>query len=81
MPAITWLDKYYGKAISSFRPTTVFDGDHFAVVRVYSGRAVGYVLLKKAGKHNQTPAVPLHDGPADKADFAAMKKALDDADR
>ena len=81
MPATTWLDRYYGKDISSFSPTVIFDGKNRAVVRIRSNRTVGYVLIKKSGKHNVTQQIPLHDGAASKADFEAMKRRLDTEDR
>jgi hypothetical protein len=71
------LDRYYGKDVETLAPTIIFDGKQWAVVRITNaGGKVGYVLIKKAGKHNNSKSIPLHDGPAKPAEFAAMRARL-----
>jgi hypothetical protein len=77
MATAAWLDRYYGKDADSLNPTVIFDGKKLAVVRITNaGGKVGYVLLKKGGKHNNSKHISLHDGVAKPADFVAMRARL-----
>lgn len=81
-----WLKEYYGgKDFGLLGPTVEMDGKTMAVVKLSrrSSRgyaSVGYVLIKKRGKHNASSEIPLHEGLASKDDLETMKRVLDQED-
>jgi hypothetical protein len=85
MAAPRWLKEYYGKDFEKFQPTVVMEGRTQAVVKLtqsasrgYSG--LGYVLVKKRGKHNASQHLVLHEGVASKEDLNTMKHVLSQKD-
>jgi hypothetical protein len=81
-----WLKDYYGgKDFGLLGPAVEIDGKTHAVVklqrRASRGYAsVGYVLIKKRGKHNASDELSLHEGLASKDDMTTMKKVLEQED-
>jgi hypothetical protein len=82
-----WLKNYYGNAIDSFNPVVVSEGNRFAIVRIVAeankklGHSqLGYVLLKKSGRHMATPHKSLHEGVAGADELLKMQKALEAAE-
>lgn len=85
MSAVNWLQDYYGEDFKKLNPTVVFEGEYKAVVRLvkepikgYSG--VGYVLIKKDGKHNASEWKSLHEGIPTQDVMDAMKLTLQQED-
>ena len=77
-----WLDTYYGKDwMEKLSPRIVMNGRDNAVIKVTSGTAVGYVLIKKSGHHGVTPHESLHEGTPSDEDLHKMEKRLIDRDR
>jgi hypothetical protein len=74
-----WLRAYYGSEWPSFSPSVVREGKRFAVVRITDTSQkgatfskVGYILLRKTGKHGQTKERPLHEGVPTRPDLDKM---------
>lgn len=76
-----WLKDYYGKDFNSLSPLLVMDGNVVAVVKLTRKASrgfnrVGYVLIKKNGRHNASDHIVLHEGVASKEDLETMKRVL-----
>ena len=83
--ATDWLKTYYGKDFPLFNPTIVLEGAKFAVVKLirptqrpYSG--MGFVLIKKTGRHNVSVQKSLHEGPINDEDYKRLQATLDKAE-
>jgi hypothetical protein len=81
MSTSAWLDDYYGTAKKVLRPSIVTDGKYYAIVMLMVEDSMGFVLIRKNGKHGATPHEILHAGPAKDADFARMKARLTAIDK
>lgn len=81
-----WLKDYYGaRDFGLLGPLVEMEGETYAVVKLQrrSTRgyaSVGYVLIRKRGKHNASEETPLHEGLASKDDLETMKRVLDQED-
>lgn len=79
-----WVNEYYGASTRNLKPTVFLDGKKFAVVRVQNEHQnkinVGYVLIRKSGKHNVSDEQPLHDGMLTDSTLTKMKLELSKAD-
>ena len=82
-----WLKDYYGEQFDSFHPELIVDGRKFAIVRIYQPQAsrqmyhsIGYVLLRKGGRHEGVSHQSLHEGVPNQADMDRMKAVLQKAD-
>ena len=77
---MSWLDSYYGKDRKTFDPCVVMEGVKYAVVLIRKSAkgssSMGYVLLKKNGKHSVSPQKSLHEGVANRADMDRMIEEL-----
>lgn len=84
MQPFDWINDYYGADVRKLKPTVFLEGKRFAVVRlqneVKSQIFVGYVLVKKSGKHNVSEEKPLHDGYLTDTALTKMKLELTKAD-
>lgn len=87
MTAPKWLQDYYGNEIGAFNPEVVVDGRKHAIVKIsragtkkafYS--SIGYVLLRKGGRHGASGHLSLHEGMANQQDLDRMLIALKKAD-
>jgi hypothetical protein len=81
-----WLSDYYGASCQYLNPIVVQEGKQWAIVRLMKAAktpgysSVGYVLIKKTGRHIATPHFSLHEGVAQEADLQRMQKALQEKD-
>lgn len=76
-----WLQTYYGTDWSSrLHPTVFRDGQEYAIVRLSDGAQVGFVLVRKNGRHGVTPQQSLHEGPPSAEDLDRMEKKLRQVD-
>jgi hypothetical protein len=81
-----WLKTYYGKQTETFNPQVVIDGSKYAVVRLTKTEAprgfskVGYVLIRKDGRHVGGAQRSLHEGLANQDHLERMKKIHAEAD-
>lgn len=75
-----WLKLYYGKETETFNPQVVIDGKRVAVVKLVKTESprgfpkVGYVLIRKDGRHQGGMQLSLHEGLATEVDMERMKK-------
>jgi hypothetical protein len=81
-----WLATYYGKYTPVLNPQVVIDGKKVAVVRLVKNEAprgfakVGYVLIRKDGRHHGGMQRSLHEGHATEEHMIRMQKIHAEAD-
>lgn len=84
--AADWLKDYYGKAFNELTPDVVKEGRNYAIVRLIGSNknrafsAIGYVLVKKNGRHGATPHQSLYEGVPSLVEFQGMVDKLNQAE-
>lgn len=85
-PSPEWLANYYGEEFYKLNPIVVLDGKAFAVVRIVlksgpSSSSLGFVLIKKNGKHGVSEWKSLFEGVPNQAALDKMKAVLAEEDK
>lgn len=81
-----WLQQYYGPDFDLLNPAVVQEGQDWAIVRLQKqGKTpgfsnIGYVLIRKLGRHTLTPHISLHEGVADETHLQKMQQTLAEHD-
>lgn len=80
-----WLQEYYGKDFDFLNPTVFEEGPTHAIIRLQKTTSirgagdyssVGFVMIKKNGRHVMTTHVSLHEGIPTVEDAKRMSDAL-----
>lgn len=81
-----WLKRYYGSDLETLNPSIVFEGKKFAVVclkrssTLRDHSSIGYVLIKKTGRHNASIQQSLSEGVPSAEKMVSMRSALEQAE-